>query len=325
MKLEILFRPSECDPLLSKPKGKSNREIYDETVERLDKYNTELSGLKNRETKKAKSLAEQIEKYKVKVTEQKRLKDLPHLSEGAKKLLKSKMIEIRWGRRREIDNKYTTKGKKQEEISVTLYSLIKNRIFKNNKIRTRNKYFTGEIDIPWEDKLKVMFAITDAKSSYDVHTFYDNDGAIKRPNRTQGLGYMDLHPTVKQYHIANLLVNNTQEAIISLIYKESFNWKDGEVPQWKQIKIIKEHIFDKASFTQFCDMNFYMGLDEKGQEEFDSFIEIPMEHRIIEHTFERDNEEIEDLKRQIDKARMYMDILYGITQEEIKSFYKTLA
>lgn len=312
MKEEILFRPSECDPLLSKPKGKSNREVYDETVERLDKYNAELSGSKNQETQKAIKLRQQIAKYKLKVKEQEQLKDLPHLSDGAKKLLKSKMIEIRWNRRKDIDNKYTTKGKEQEEISVTLYSLIKNRIFKNNKIRVSNDCFTGEIDLPWFDKEKVMIEITDAKSSYDVHTFYDNVDVIKRPNKTQGLGYMDLYPTVKRYNIANLLVNNTNDSILGLLHRESYSWKDGETPQWREIEIIKEHIFDKESFTQFCDLRFFTGLDEEGQKKFNSFIEIPKEERIIEHTFERNESEIDDLKKEIDKARIYMAILYGL-------------
>jgi hypothetical protein len=322
MKAEILFRPSECDPLLSKPRDKSNREIYDKTVDSYQTNKLEYLNMKNKDTKTAVKLSDLIDRFKKKIDDQERLKDLPHFSEGAKKLLKSKMIEIRWGRRKNIDNKYTTKGKEQEEISVTLYSLIKNRIFKNNKIRVVNDYFTGEIDLPWFNKLKVMFAITDAKSSYDVHTFYDNEDTIKRANKTQGLGYMDLYPTVKHYHIANLLVNNTNDAILGLIHKESYNWKDGDVAQWRQIEIIKEHIFDQDSFNQFCGFQFYTGIDEEGQKQFESFVEIPKENRMIEHTFERDESEIENLKKQIDKARIYMSMIYNITQDEIKSFYK---
>jgi hypothetical protein len=310
--MEILFRPSEVDPLLSKPKGKSNADIYQETTERLAKYEDEYDSLKNKDTKKALKLASDIERYKAIVAEQDQLKDLPHLSVGAMQLCKAKMIEILYGRREQFENKYTTKGKDQEEASITLYSVMKNRVFENNKARVSNDYFTGEIDIPWYDRSKIMVEITDVKTSYSIHTFFANEDTIKRPNRSQGVAYLDLHPTVKKYNIANLLVNNSFDSILSILHRESYSWQDGDIPHWREIQIIKEHIFDQESFEMFCKQRFFTGLDEIAQKEYDSFVEVPIDVRLIEHSFNRDDNEINELKAAVDNARVWMRMMYGL-------------
>lgn len=309
MKTEILFRPSEIHKIMGTAKGKSNREKYDELVARLEKYTEEHKSLLNKETKKAHALQYNIDLMKQRIQEAEPMKDLPHLTETCKKALKDKMIEIKYGRYREFENKYTTKGKDVEEESITLYSLIKNKIFKNNKDRRKNDYFTGEIDLAWDDEVT---KISDIKSSYNLHTFFDNEDTIKPENKLQGLGYMDLYPKCEEYCIANVLTDNTDDAILHALYQESYRWKDGEVPNWRELQIIKEHIYSQDHFERFVELRGCVPIDEKSKKIYNGFVEIPLKNRLIEHTFERDEKAILDIKKRIDECRLYMEIKWGI-------------
>ena len=92
------------------------------------------------------------------------------------------MIEIKYDRRKDIDNKYMLKGRALEEAAITFYSLLKRKKFSNNKDRKQNDYFSGEIDIPWRDNGGEIYRITDIKNSYNLHTFWANEDDIKKQN-----------------------------------------------------------------------------------------------------------------------------------------------
>ena len=314
MKATILFRPSELSALTPNARGKSNLEKYNELQELFDKCQTEYDGLKNNKTKTAQKLMDRIVDYCLKLDELEPMKDLPNLSEGVKKHLRGKMIEIKFGRYKEFDNKYTTKGKACEEQAITIYSLIKGRIFENNKQRVRNDYFSGEIDLPWYNQQKIMTDITDIKNSYSIHTFFDNIDTIKTENKYQGIGYLDLYPTVERYHIANVLVDNTPDAILTELHRESYKWQDGDTPNWRELEILKSHIFTKEVFDEFVHMRGCIPNEEKSKKVYDSFVELQREERLIEHTFTREDvqDEIVSLKKRLDECRLYMKMIYGI-------------
>lgn len=305
----ILFRPSEIHKIMGSARTKSNRENYDVLQERLAKYTEEYDGLTRKDTKKAYALEYNIDLMKKRIAEAEPMKDLPNLPETCRKHLKEKMIEIKYGRYKEVHNKYMQKGKDVEEDSITIYSLIKNKIFKNNKDRRQNEFFTGEIDLPWDDEVTI---ISDIKSSYDIHTFFDNEDTVKPENKLQGLGYMDLYPSCQEYRIANVLTDNTDDAILHALYQESYRWKDGDVPTWRELQIIKEHIYSREHFERFVEMRNIKPVDEKSKKIYDSFVEIPLEQRLIEHTFERDEKEILDIKNRIIECRLYMKMKWGI-------------
>lgn len=238
---------------------------------------------------------------------------LPNLSEGCKTHLKHKYIEAMYGRSQEIDSKYMKKGREVEEDAITLYSLIKGRAFVNNSIRVQNAYLNGEIDLPHFNSDKVITEITDIKSSYNAHTFIDNLGVIKPANEWQGHGYMMLHTDCQRYNIANVLVNNTEAGIMHELYREGYKWGDDlNTPVWREIEIIKGLVYDKDSFDRMIDLRGCYPVDDKSKAMYNSFIEIPAEARLIEHTFNRDEAKLDAIRERIEACREWMRIMFKL-------------
>ena len=314
METTVLFRPSEISNLMASARGESNRQKYDKMVVTLEEKQDEWMNLKNKETKKADALQERIIKLQNQIHAAEAMKDLPHLSEGTKKHLRKKMIEIKWGRYKDIQTKYMTKGKDCEEKAIDIYSQIKGMVFENNKERVKNDIYSGEIDLPWYNKKGEMVAISDIKNSWDIHTFYDNEDTIKTANKWQGVAYMDLHPTVEKYHIANILVDNTHDAILNELYRESYQWKDQETPTWRELQVIKSHIYTKAEFDRFIHLRGCTPTTDEDQKVYDSFVEMPIEERMIEHTFIREEvaDDIQKARTRMEECRVYLEMIYGI-------------
>lgn len=320
---EILFRPSEIHKIMSNPRvKKTNLDRYKETAAKLVKAIQELDDAKDKDDVSGELItaAEVISalEYNVdlltkQLAAQERLKDLPNLSKTCTTYLKRKYVEIMYNRREDIDNKYMKKGRDCEEAGIDLYSMIKGRLFVNNKIRVSNSFFTGEIDLPHYDAEKVMREITDIKNAYSAHTFIDNLETVKDANKYQGLTYMDLHPTVHTYHIANVLIDNTDDAVLNELYRESFKWDDQDVPADREIEIIRNNIYTADKFAEFIKLR---GLDnnpdEAAQEQLDLFVEIPAEARLIEHTFDRDEVAIQSIKDRVIECREWIRIMFNL-------------
>ena len=92
-------------------------------------------------------ISEKINEQEIKIAELEKVKDIPTLSATCKKLLKSMANEMRYHRKKRIDNKYTKKGTIQEDESIEIYSDFKGESYENNKQRMQNDYFDGEWDI----------------------------------------------------------------------------------------------------------------------------------------------------------------------------------
>lgn len=310
---KIIFRPSEVHGIMPNAKGKSNLQKYNDIEEMLEKVEVEFSELKNKETKKAITLKERSNKYIKQLESLEPIKHLPNLSDGVKKVLRGKMIELLYKRYKpNTDNKYTTKGKDCEEEGITLYSVLKGKVFENNKERIKNNYLSGEIDLGWNDENGEMYKITDIKNSYSIFTFFDNEEDIKKSNYWQGVAYMNLHPTVKEYSIANVLVNNTADAILLDLHRESYKWQDGDTPAWRELEILKDHVYTQKAFDEFAEMRGCLPIDDKSINMYNSFVELEMNQRLIEHTFERDLVDEQKLLTRIDECRLYMAMIYNI-------------
>jgi hypothetical protein len=310
MKKQILFRPSEVYAIMPNAKGKSNLENYDLMLERLHTKQKKYEAMKSKETKGAVKLLEEILNLELKIQEAE-MKLLPNLSQGCKTHLRQKMIEVKFKRYQDVDNKYMTKGRELEEEAITFYSILKGKVFENNKERVTNDYFSGEIDIAWKDEGKVT-RITDIKNSYNVHTFFKNEEDIKKQNYYQGIGYLDLYPTARMFSIANILLNNTPSQVLLDLHRESYKWDEGDTPVWRELQIIKNHIYTKKEFDEFCTMRGGIPVEGKAKEVYDSFVEIPNKDRIIEHSFARNEEEIQAVHKRIDECRLYLQMIYGI-------------
>ena len=261
---------------MGSPRGKSNREKYDDTRELLQKVEEELSQIKRSGTKKEDQLRERRNRYLGDLEAMEEMKDLPHLTETAKKVMRSMMIRIKYKRYQDIDSKHMKKGRECEEAGITLYSLVMGKVFENNKERRQSDYFDGEIDLPWKDDLGRVYRISDIKNSWSVHSFYENEDKIKAANKYQGIGYFDLYPDAQEYSIANVLVDNTDDAILLELQRESYKWHEGDTPNWRELQIVKEHIFTQERFDQFIQLRGCTPIDDESKKVYESFVEIPM-------------------------------------------------
>lgn len=296
--------------------SKSPKEQYiaadAEAVKRLDKWREAEA-----KTKEAISKAEELEK----------LKDIPVLSATAKKYLKTMAIEIRYNRKKRMENKYTRKGIAVEDASIELYSEFKGEAFENNKKRKENDFFSGEWDIEVSNSKGKIVRVDDIKSRYDVDTFEDNrDEDVKAKERDQLLGYIDLLDC-ESAAIINVLTNNDFTLIQDQIKAETFRAKPdeldavGDLNMSRVLEIAKDNIFDEEGFEAFIVYHYSEATlaelkagtaEEQAQEMFDGFVEIPLEERVIEVEVERDDEAIEQLKQRVLDCRKWLEINYNI-------------
>lgn len=302
----ILFRPSEMGSIMTNAKGRSNKQQYDELGKQIETWQARYDGAKNKETKTAQELL-------IKIGKASKERDLllpvlneVLLSETTKKQLLSKAVELRYGRYEDFENRYTTKGIDCEEESITIYSQYHGKLLENNHDKVQNDYYRGIIDVPWWRPNKKIFRITDIKTAYTIHTFSRHLFDVSEKLIPQGIGYLDLYPDAEEYVIAHVLTNNTDDGIRQQLYRETFKWEEGEVPRWRELQIIKEHIFDTEAFHRFVQTFDYRPNCEKSEKLFESFVEVPLEERVIEHTIKRDDEVLQAQRTRIDECREFM-------------------
>lgn len=129
------------------------------------------------------------------------------LGETCKKYLLSCWIKEKYGREKEIENKYLEKGSLVEEDSIDLYSLEKMKVFKKNDQRLSNDFITGEPDLFEGQSIDKATRIIDIKSSWSIHTFHEP--IVSAPNKDyewQLQGYMAL-TGAKEASLVYCLVN----------------------------------------------------------------------------------------------------------------------
>lgn len=138
-----------------------------------------------------------------------------NVGETCKAALLDIWIEATYGRTRDFENKYTSKGTAVEETSITLYSLQRKKFYKKNIETFEDEYFIGTPDIV--DKEEVI----DIKSCWSLFTFYDKiHEKINKAYELQLQGYMKLVKK-KQSRLAYVLVNTPA----FILEKEKYNFK----------------------------------------------------------------------------------------------------
>lgn len=80
-------------------------------------------------------------------------------------------VQARYGREKDITNRYIAKGLHTEEDAITLYSRVKGEFYKKNSERITNDYLTGEPDLFEGETIFKAEATIDTKSCWDLFTF----------------------------------------------------------------------------------------------------------------------------------------------------------
>lgn len=294
-----------------------------------EKYNEAL-GVRQVLNDKLDLANQKLEEARRKTSELWLMKDVPTLSKEFRNVLKTMAIEIRYGRRKRMDNKYLKKGRAVEDASIALYSELKGEFYENNKIRKSNKWFTGEWDVEELDGEAKVDAVKEFKSRYDIDSFEDNrDEDAQKKEEAQLMGYMDILDC-NRGSLVNVLTNNDFGLIGDEIRREAFSYKpeelDGfDIPMVRLIEIAKDSLFDYDGFKGFLALHIgtygverlEAGAAEEGvQKMFDSFVEVPLEERVIEIEVERDDAFLDAVKVRIQEGRQWLAMKYNIHHVE---------
>lgn len=202
----------------------------------------------------------------------------PVLSEGAKSYLKSIFKQEVFNRKKDIQNKYLSKGIAVEDDNINQYNEVNGTFLIKNEVRYENDFFSGEMDVE-EDEEEIF----EFKSSWCYETFPLLEEDI--PNEDyywQGQGYMDLRPKVKKVKLVYGLVDTPIDLILD--EKRRMGWKLGyidELPEDLDQEITKNMTYD----------------------------DIPKEARIKEFVIYRDEKAIEQAKQMVILAREYLNSL----------------
>lgn len=209
-------------------------------------------------------------------------KEAGELSEGAKTHLVDVYVSNKYGRNTEIQSKYIAKGHAVEEDSITLYSRLKKRFFKKNEEHLSNAYIKGTPDLYEGVHILNADVIIDTKSSWDIFTFFRVKAkAVNQLYYWQGQAYMALSGA-KVFHLAYCLVD-TPEAMIQ---------DEERKLMWK----MNAGNTENPEFIEACEeLRRLM-----------TYPDIPLEERLIEYTFERNDADIDRMYARIEKARAFL-------------------
>lgn len=209
-----------------------------------------------------------------------------------------------FSRNKAISTKYTDKGIQCEENSISLYTDTQKILLHKNKQRFKNKHFTGEPD-------NIKGKIRDMKTSWDFTTFPIFDNEI--PNKDyywQLQGYMDLTNTQEAeliYCLVDTPIKMVEDELRRLDWKAHLFDINGNAIE-KKIPLIVETvsnlIYTWENLEKFCQQSDFVHLDW-----FEDFKEISPEHRIKIFEVKRDDKDIELMKKQVIKAREYLNSL----------------
>lgn len=318
----VLFRCSSLGYLMTDSREKSNLDKYNDAVEAVSKKQEQYANAKNKETKTALKLQEDITKLQFQVLELEKVKHEESLSETAKTHCVDVFVSNKYNRFTEFSSKECDKGNEVEEDSITIISRITGKLWKKNDLELRNDYIRGtcdlhdgEVQLISEDGLncKIVKAtqVRDAKSPWNAFTFFRSKFKdVKKLYYWQLLGYMWL--TGARKASIDYCLNNTPYHLVERALKnESYNHFEGNTPAWIELQIIANHVYDIQTFNEYIQIRgcYAMEGDENAHAVCAGFVPIPLEERHFNFEFEYSEEDVESLKKRIILARQYISTL----------------
>jgi hypothetical protein len=211
-------------------------------------------------------------------------------------------------------NKYTVKGIRQEEESITTYMMYLNSIgtrilFTKNEERFSNDFISGTPDLMPQviDGKKVGF---DVKSSWDLDTFPFKEDDLIDSYYWQNQCYMWL-TDADEWRTAHCLVNLHEHGLNNEKNKYFYAYDIPQTPDdeyydelIKQYRILeRRYIFD---YDRFVSVYPHHNMEISRQEWKDNNWDIPLEKRVIEKTVVRSEDSINKLKERIELGREYL-------------------
>jgi hypothetical protein len=225
-------------------------------------------------------------------------KDAGNLSESAKTHCVDICIAERTGRQTDISNKYVEKGLMVEQDGVTLASRYNKKYFLQNEIHFKNDFVKGTPDFfdsedpttlkfverngIWIYEGGLPFIVRDVKCSWDIFTFYRTlSKKINPMYYWQAQVYMYL--TGAKSFILTYCLINTPDVFLNDEKRKLF-YRMGEISEESEL------------YKQACEaLDLSMTYDD-----------IPLDERIIEFPFDRNEEDIAKIPKLVERGREYL-------------------
>lgn len=189
-------------------------------------------------------------------------------------------VSQKYGRYKDITNKYIEKGIVAEEDSIDLYSVVKKKLFIKNTEVMRNEFFVGTPDLI-EGK-----TVIDLKTSWDIFTFFGVMAkALDKRYYWQLQAYMDL-TGAEQGKLTYCLVDTPLKLIEDA--KKKLMWTMAVI----------DPDTDEA-YQKACEQ----------VEKNSIYDDIPMEDRYIEFTIDRDQDAIDKAHARVIECREFLNQL----------------
>ncbi len=299
----------EAKKVFCKGLGKGDTVKLEKLLDKDNPNEKQLTQIKELEAKKVfvKGLTENQQS---KLNELLKIRDKePELSKGAKTYLRKLRREIKFNRRKELKSKFLRKGIELEEAAVTFLSLYHGMYFENNKDRIEDDYFSGETDIVegW-----------DTKVSWELDSLPDPEEPLPLVYQFQNRVYCRLNNADK-WTTSAILLDITPHALKDKLYREGFepDWAGKDLPTWRKLEIISFYTYTEEKFFEYMELfDCKPEVDDvKSAEVVLSFIEPPIEERIVEKTIYRDLDIEEDMIEVVKLSRQYLNHLDNLMKK----------
>jgi len=199
------------------------------------------------------------------------------LGETAKSHLMECYVGKKYGRKKDITNKFIEKGLLAEEDSLDLYTIVKDKLFVKNEETFKNDFFIGTPDLIDGE------CIIDIKTSWDIFTFFSvMSKPVNKMYFWQLQAYMDL-TGAKSAKLVYCLVNTPFKLVED--QKKKLMWTMGVIdPETDEAYLAACEEVDKNS----------------------NYDDIPNEDKYIEFSFDRDQDVIDKAHERVLICREFL-------------------
>lgn len=229
------------------------------------------------------------------------------ISETTKTHLVDVYVSNQYNRFTEISGKQLDKGNEVEEDSITVISRITKTFLKKNEQSLENEFIKGTPDLFIGKSIHEAEIIRDAKSSWDIYTFNRaKHKELSENYKWQVKGYMALTGAKEAY--VDYCLNNTPYHILNgELMKESYKHHEGNTPNWIELQIISNHVYDYNTFKEYVNIRGCNPVDEYSKAVYEGFVEVPLEERHHAFYVEYNQNDIDMLYHKIEWSRKWMN------------------
>lgn len=228
------------------------------------------------------------------------------ISETTKTHLVDVFVSNRYNRFEEVNGKALDKGNETEEDSITTVCRIIGKYLEKNEEHLSNEYIKGTPDLFIGKSIREATEVRDTKSSWSAFTFFRAMNKKLDPKYYwQVMGYMDL-TGAKIAYIDYCLNNTPYHLIESELRKESYSHPELNTPEWIELQIIANHVYDKKTFDQYIQMRGIVPSDTNSMAIIKGFVEIPLKERHFCFEVERKGDQIANIRHKVKLCREYI-------------------